>query len=214
MSGGTHDVSRGIATGKGGEQARAERDAMLDVCARCHTRKMASRSLADADDVEVQSKEILGEAMGIVTRLGQEGLLLPGPGERPEHPLFGHDVVVGPHMVYENISRPEATVFRMMMFYYMSAFKGAFHQNPDYAHWFGNAPLKLGLSDVQSDAAVLRKIDTIERRLEGMEGRADGAPPEGLRGQLQELKDRFLRGDISPDEYERLKAEALDRGGL
>jgi hypothetical protein len=216
MDEGTHNVSRGIATGKPPEKALTERDIMVDICSRCHTPALSKRSLEDADRIHSQSLAILGEAQAIVTELYTEGLLEPSHGERPAHPLLGNEFVIGPHMLYEDISRAEATFFRMMMFYYMSSFKGAFHQSPDYSHWYGNAPLKLALSELKSEAALLRKTDSVSRRL-------DNIPPstpkeEGSRGELKrrlrELKDRYLKGEITGEEYVSMKRAILEEWGL
>jgi hypothetical protein len=220
MPGGTHNVSRGIATGKPAPTRDAERDFMVDICARCHTPAFSRRSLEDADRIEGQSRALLAEAQAIVSALNEEGLLEPRPGKRPPHPLRGHDFVIGPHMLYEDISRAEAIFFRMMMFHYMSAFKGAFHQSPDYSHWFGNAPLKLALSELRSEAALLRKTDRLKRRLDNAlmsppqqtgEGAGHG---ETLKSRLRELRERMLRGDITKEEYSERKKRLLDDAGL
>jgi hypothetical protein len=220
MPGGTHNVSRGIATGKPAPVRDAERDFMVDICARCHTPAFSRRSLEDADRIEGQSRALLAEAQAIVSALNEEGLLEPRPGKRPPHPLQGHGFVIGPHMLYEDISRAEAIFFRMMMFHYMSAFKGAFHQSPDYSHWFGNAPLKLALSELRSEAALLRKTDRLKRRLDNAlmsppqqtgEGAGHG---ETLKSRLRELRERMLRGDITKEEYSERKKRLLDDAGL
>jgi len=220
MDGGTHDVSRAIATGRPSHLMEKERSAMLDICARCHTRKMAARSLKDADSIEEQSRALVDEAREIVEALALEGLLVPDPSEREAHPLFGQNLVVGPHMLYENLSSIEVKYFRMKMFHYMSAFKGAFHQNPDYSHWFGNAPLKLELSEIKSEAAALRQISNLQGRVDNMGragfGNTSGASTEAerLKEDMRVLRDRFLRNDITEKEYRLQKKRLLDSMGL
>jgi hypothetical protein len=212
MEDGTHNVSKGIATGQPPDSATEERAFMLEICSRCHTPSLSRRALEDADQILLQSGAILAEAQKIVKELYSEGLLEPSHGERPLHPLFGREFVIGPHMLYENLSRAEAIFFRMMMFNYMSSFKGAFHQSPDYSHWFGNAPLKLALSELKSEAALLRKTNSIQKRL-------DNLPPpsssEGeLKSKLRELKDSYLKGEIAEEEYDSRKRAFLDEWGL
>jgi hypothetical protein len=220
MDGGTHNVSRGIATGRPENVRVQEREFMVSVCSRCHTRALAKRNLDDADKIEGQSRAVLGEAKEIIQELHTEGLVEPSPSERPEHPLFGHELIIGPHMLYENLSSVETLFFRMMMFYYMSSYKGVFHQNPDYAHWFGNAPLKLALSELKSEAAVLRKIDVIRKRLDNLSANAgtDMNEEEEERGELirrlRELKDLRLRGKMSEEEYIKKKNKILDEWDL
>ena len=79
-----------------------------------------------------------------------------------------------------------------------------------------NAPLKLALSELKSEAALLRKTDSVFRRLENL-------PPstpkeEGSRGELKrrlrELKDRYLKGEITNKEYGSMKRAILEEWGL
>jgi len=217
---GTHNVSRGIALGRPAYQKDTERAAMVDICARCHTRKMAERSLADADAIEEQSRVFVDEARQIVEDLWREGLLEPSPSEREPHPLFGQSLVVGPHMLYEGLSSIEAKYFRIKMFHYMSAFKGAFHQNPDYSHWFGNAPLKLALSEIKSDAEALRKLSALQGRIDNISraGFGNYGGEEGtvdkLKGDLRQLRERLLNKEITEKEYRSEKKRLLDSMGL
>jgi hypothetical protein len=215
MDDGTHNVSRGIAMGQNQDEFQKEREFMLSICSRCHTPALSKRALADADEIQRQSLAILGEAQGIVEELYKDGLLEPSHGERPSHPLFGDALVIGPHMTYEDISRAEAIFFRMMLFHYMSAFKGAFHQSPDWSHWFGNAPLKLALSELKSEAAHLRKTEMLLKRIENLpRGEADSGPAGELKEKLRELKDSHIKGEITQQEYDSKKRALLEEWGL
>jgi hypothetical protein len=224
MPGGTHDVSVGISMGLGGqpypEARRArERERMLDVCAGCHTRRFSAGALGDADAIQKEAKKLVDEGAALVTELDRLGLLEPAPATRPPHPLSGARLELGPQMLYEGLSRPEATFFRMKKFYYVTAYKGVFHQNPDYAHWYGNASLKLSLSELRSDAAQLRRLKLLEERLA-----APGAPPrsaeagaaqdDALRRELRALRERRLRGELDEAALEREQKAALERAGL
>lgn len=220
---GTHNVSKGIAHGlpEGAEELKkAQRDTMLGICAKCHTRALAERNLSDADKIEQQSRALVQEAQEIIEALNSEGLLEPAPAQRPRHPLFGTGFVIGPHMLYENLSAVESEFFRMKQFHYMSAFKGAYHQNPDYTHWFGNAPLKLSLSEIKGRAALLRKTEKLKKRLDNLGGMLRDAAPgkttEGgnIKNELRRLRERNLSGEISEEQYRKLKKEALERSGL
>ena len=218
MDKGTHNVSKGIATGiqEAGNMRRQERDFMLNICARCHTSSLAKGSLDDADNIEKQSSALVNEAKGVIEGLQKENLLMPDPSERPPHPLFGHKFVIGPHMLYENLSRVESLFFKMKQFYYMIAFKSVFHQNPDYAHWYGNAPLKLTLSEIKSEAALLRQMDIIKKRLDNLGAASAFEKDETgeLKRKLSELNEKRLRGEISEKEYMELKNKLLNEKGL
>ncbi|MBL8933768.1 MAG: hypothetical protein JNM69_04395 [Archangium sp.] len=39
----------------------------------------------------------------------------------------------------------------------MKAWQGAYHFNPDYAHWYGWAELNMDLTDIASEAGQLRR---------------------------------------------------------
>ncbi|MBF0328226.1 MAG: hypothetical protein HQL10_03650 [Nitrospirae bacterium] len=219
MSKGLHNVSKGIATGipdSAAETRKKERIFMIEICASCHTQGLSTRSLSDADNIEAQSRALVEEAKTVVEGLYTDGLLMPMPDERPLHPLFGAALITGPHMIYENLSTVESLYFKMKQFYYMNAFKGAFHQNPDYTHWYGNAPLKLTLSEIKSEAMLLRKTNLIEKRLENLISQPDNVNDEVavLKKNLRELKDKRLNGKITEKEYIEIKNRLLKSSGL
>jgi hydroxylamine dehydrogenase len=211
MPGGSHNVSRGIGAG-----LRDEREFMLAICSRCHTKSFSQRSLADADGIRNQSNALVKEAEGIVAALGQDGLLVPSPLERPGHPLLGKTLVTGPQMLYENLSFVEALFFKMKTFYAPTAYKGAYHQNPDYAHWYGNAPLKLALSEIKSTADLLRSVDLLQKRLDNAQGTSEEGSVEfkAIQEKLRSLNDQRLRQEITEQEYLKRKKKILDEHGL
>jgi len=219
MRGGSHNVSRGIASGlpeAGDSIKKREREEMISICSACHTSNLARRNLEDADAIERQSGALVEEAKGIVEGLQKDGLLFPAPGKRPLHPLFGEKFVIGPHMLYENLSGVESLFFRMKQFYAPISFKGVFHQNPDFAHWYGNAPLKLTLSEIKSEAELLRQVANTKKRLDNI----SSAPPnddghgDKTKKALRELKEKRLSGEISEQEYEKEKNRVMEERGL
>jgi hypothetical protein len=221
MPQGTHNVSRGITMGLAGqaypeEKRTSERKNMLDICTRCHTPGFSKRSLDDGDTVQRESQAMLDEAAAIIRTLNDEGLLLPGPEDRPAHPLTGNKLDLGPQMLYEDISGIEAEFFRMKKFHAVTAYKGVFHQNADYAHWYGNAPLKLSLATIKSQAAQLRKLSRLEQRIDllATSGAVSTEQAGSLKNELRTLRDTYLKGDITDETYETRKKELLDSAGL
>lgn len=226
MPGGDHNVSTGITMGLAGQEypvdvREAERAKMLAHCTRCHTESFALQNLDDADAVQRQAKAIVDEARSIIKELEKDGLLAPSPASRPPHPLSGNKLDIGPQMLYENLSGVEVAFFRMKKFYYVMAYKGVFHQNPDYAHWYGNAPLKLALSEIKSGAALLRELKNLKERVDILSASGEtavrgGQPSEtgGLKRNLARLRELYLRGDLSEAEYTKRKNDLLDRHGL
>lgn len=219
MQAGSHNVSRGISSGipkEAGGRKNEEREFMLSICSQCHTRDSSARNLADADRVEEQSALMVEEAKLIIAGLEKDGLLSPSPMERPAHPLFGKTFVIGPHMLYEDLSSVESRFFKMKSFYAPTAYKGAFHQNPDYAHWYGNAPLKLTLSEIKSEAAFLRKVDALGQRLDNLGPKATEATGEfgDIIRKLRALNEQRLKAEITEQEYQKRKNNILDEKGL
>lgn len=219
MHRGSHNVSRGISPAGTPDAARnsGERTFMVSICSECHTPGLAVRSLNDADSIREQSGKIVAEAQAIVEQLQREGLLSPSPGARPPHPLAGNTFVIGPHMLYEDLSSAESAFFKLKQFYALIAFKGAYHQNPDYAHWYGNAPLKLALSEIKSDASLLRQVQALKKRIDLLASRpvaTTGGEIGDLKQKLRSLEEKRLTGEIAAQEHERLKKRLLDEKGL
>ena len=222
MVDGTHDVSRGITMGLAGqayppEVRQVERDHMLGVCAQCHARSFAARNLTDGDTIQKESKALLDEARAIVEALEREGLLQPKPTERPPHPLSGATLELGPHMLYEDLSRAEAIYFRMKKYHYVVSYKGVFHQNADYAHWLGNAPLKLGLSELRSEAELLRTVARLRQRVDLLSrdvGDASSPATSEVRRDLIRLREQLLEGRMTPEAFDAKRRKMLDGHGL
>lgn len=203
MRGGSHDVSRGITVTSGGTPleesvAKRERDFMLGICIECHGSNFARISLESADSVLRQSLEIVREAEEIVWELHDRKLLDPMPEQRPPHPLGGHRLVTDSQLLYEDTSHIERLLFKMKKYDYAKTIKGAFHQNPAYTHWYGNAELKMGLVDIRSEAARLKKLAAT--------GTRNPSPEE----ELSVLKGKMERGRISREEYDRRRRDILE----
>jgi len=226
MPEGTHNVSEGITMGLAGQAypqdvREKERDKMLEVCSKCHSKTFAAQNLSDGDAIQQQSMALVKEADKIIRELDQEGLLLPSPSDRPAHPLSGHKLEIGPQMLYEDLSRVEALFFRMKKFFYVITYKGVFHQNPDYAHWYGNAPLKLALSEIRSEAALLKELKLLRDRINNLANMdltgandATGSETDLLTLDLRKLKEQFLKGELSKDEYESRREALFKKYGL
>jgi len=213
MQAGSHNVSRGVSSGSQDK----EREFMLAICSQCHTRNFSVRDLADADAIRTQSDALVQEAQRIIEGLDKDGLLAPSPANRPTHPLFGKTLVLGPQMLYEDLSSVEALFFNMKKFYAPTAYKGVYHQNPDYTHWYGNAPLKLTLSEIKSQAILLRKLDALEKRINnlGLKPAGEGSKEiEDLKVKLRDLKEQRLKEEITEQEYQKRKNNLLDEKGL
>jgi len=203
---GGHDVSVGITVSPAGKPHpdSGQREAMLEVCVRCHARDFAARELERGDGIRQQAQALVDEARQIIEDLDDRGLLQPGPGARPPHPLRGQTLVLDGQMLYEDISHIERLFFKMQKYDFAKTWKGAYHQSPDYTHWYGNAELKMDLADIRSEAERLRSREA--PRHEGAELAPAGDPTR----ELERLKRRFERGGMPEAEYRGEKKRLLD----
>jgi hypothetical protein len=206
---GTHDVSGGLTMTPGGElypqeELAERRSAMIAVCTPCHGERFARRDLERGDAVRSQSKALVKEAEEILWDLADRGLLDPMPRDRPAHPLRGNALVTDSQMLYEDTSRIERLFFKMKKYDLAKTVKGAYHQNPAYTHWYGNAELKMDLIDIRAEASRLRERGKATPSTPGL------SPAQEVERQLEILKKKFDRGAIGAREYEAEKNRLLD----
>jgi hydroxylamine dehydrogenase len=152
------------------EEFIRERNKMVEVCKNCHSERFARHKLASSDAVKIASDAIAGEAIKVVRDLYKDGLLNPMPKDRPENPMGpgnqfpGEPLWLTGHQLYEQTSAIEAKLFRMYKFDLIHAWKGAYHFAPDWTHWYGNAPLKLSLSEILGEVNLLRRLNELEKK--------------------------------------------------
>lgn len=212
MPSGSHDVTRGITTTQAGtavapEAATKQRSAMLKVCTRCHAEGFSRRELERDDAIRDQSLALVKEAEEIIRDLYRRGLLDPMPAERPDHPLSGKQLVLDSQMLYEDTSHIERLFFKMKKYDLAKTFKGAYHQNPAYTHWYGNAELKMDLVDIKAEAARLKE----RKNPPAGKGQAARSVSEDVEEKLRLLKRELEDGVLTPEEYSRRKALELER---
>lgn len=210
MPKGTHNVSMGITMSSGGvpyppQKAEPARKEMLKICSQCHAPEFGRKELARGDAVREQSLAILKEAEKIIWDLSDRSLLDPMPEQRPEHPLSGRKLVTDAQMLYEDTSHIERIFFKMKKYDYARTIKGAYHQNPAYTHWYGNAELKMDLVDIKAEASRLRKLGAM-----GPEAKKPADPAMMADRELRVLNNRVKRGEITEEEYAREKAKLLE----
>ncbi len=208
MPKGSHNVSVGITMSSGGDpypadKRKTRRDEMLQICAKCHAPEFARKELARGDAVRDQSHALVKEAELIIGDLADRGQLDPMPDRRPPHPLRGNQLVLDNQLLYEDTSHIERLLFKMKKYDYARTIKGAYHQNPSYTHWYGNAELKMDLVDIRTEASRLRDRQSLTA------GKGSSVPAETTEEKLRVLKKKADRGAISPAEYEREKGVLL-----
>ncbi|PLX95364.1 MAG: hypothetical protein C0621_03810 [Desulfuromonas sp.] len=207
MPQGSHNVSKGLTSPPSMipypvEKRTQAREEMLVLCAECHAKEFARRELAQGDGIRDQSLELIHEAKEIIIDLKDRGLIDPAPEERPPHPLAGNQLVLDGQMLYEDYSHIERLFFKMKKYDLAKTVKGAYHQNPAYTHWIGNAELKMDLVDIKSEAQRLQKTQVLPV--------AAPDPTANLERELQTIKNRFDRGALSREEYDRQRNALLE----
>lgn len=212
MPEGSHDVSFGITMTPGmqwlDDELRATRRAeMLGVCQDCHGRGFAERELAAGDAVRDQSVALVDEAAEIIRQVADRDELVPTLSERPPHPLLPGHLVLDGQMLYEDVSHIERLFFKMKKFDLAKTVKGAYHQNPAYTHWYGNAELKMTLVDIRAEAARLAGEGAVAQAAPDRESGSLAA----IEKELQTLKNRFRRGALSESDYAARRAELLEQ---
>lgn len=210
MTGGSHNVSAGITMSSGSspyppEKSGPERAAMLKVCSQCHAAGVVLREFARDDAILRQSLAIVKEAEKIIWDLYDQQLLDPMPDQRPPHPLSGYTLVTDNQLLYEDTSHIERLLFKMKKYDLARTVKGAYHQNPAYTHWYGNAELKLDLVDIKAEASRL-----MGRTAKAAVRQGEESPALQQEQQLRILKKKLERGAIPLDEYEREKKRVMD----
>lgn len=209
MPRGTHDVSGGITMSSGGipyaaDKAKPNREFMVKICGQCHAPGFAVRELSRGDAIQQQSLAIVKEAEKIILDLADRNLLDPMPENRPPHPLSGNQLILDSQLLYEDTSHIERLLFKMKKYDYARTIKGAYHQNPAYTHWYGNAELKMDLIDIKAEASRLKKSGA-----RSPESRT-AADQNGAEEELKTLQKKRARGAISEVEYQREKKRVME----
>ena len=95
-------------------------------------------------------------------RLYKDGLLDPMPENRMPNPVTGKNLTLTGQQTYSNTSGIEAEFFETYKYALIHSWKGAYHMNPDYTHWYGWAQLNLDLEKIKSENSSLRRIAALE----------------------------------------------------
>ncbi len=158
-----HDVSTNITLGTVAQGARlpgvalpvpmrtitndeftAKRAKMSAICGQCHAASFVKKNLEGADQIKTDVDTLLWDPVMRIRGLWYDGLLDPMPVNRAPNPLFGLNLVLGGQQLYGGTSAIEQLFFYTYKYDHVNTFKGAYHINPDYSHWFGWARRQRG----------------------------------------------------------------------
>jgi hydroxylamine dehydrogenase len=124
-----------------------DRNEMIQICSKCHSRSYAVANLKAGDEVIREVDKIFADSIRTVKALYDDGIL-----QKPEGWKYTPDLL----QFYEAKSAAEQELYLIFLEYRQRAFQGAFHNNPDYMHWYGWAKVKEAAARIKEDAARLR----------------------------------------------------------
>jgi len=125
-----------------------ERNKLIAACTRCHSSNFAKAQMAKGDDMIRQADRMMAKAIRVVAALYNDGVLAKPEGYAYPYPdlLTFHDAP----------TEIEQRLFEMHLKHRMRAFQGAFHNNPDYALWYGWSELVRDVTAIETMAEELR----------------------------------------------------------
>jgi hydroxylamine dehydrogenase len=130
------------------ESWQAQRDKMVQTCNQCHSRNFAKAELEKGDEMIRQADRLMAEAIEVVAGLYKDGVL-----PKPASYAYAYPDLLTFHDAPTPI---EQRLFVMHLEHRMRAFQGSFHNNPDYALWYGWSEMKRDLTEIKSMAEELR----------------------------------------------------------
>jgi len=148
------------------EDWSAERDKMIKTCNDCHSINFVRAELEKSDHMIREADGVLAEAIQIVARLYQDGII-----KKPENYSYAFPDLLTMHNAPTVI---EQKLFTMFHEYRMRTFQGAFHSNPDYTFWYGWSAMQTGLTEIRERAADMR--EAAARRGQETPAKAQEAP--------------------------------------
>jgi len=126
-----------------------KRNQMLGVCQKCHTAKFARGELAKGDDLIRAADRLMAQAIELVAGLYRDGFL-----KKPKDYAHPYPDLLAFHDAATLI---EQKLFVMFLKHRMRTFQGGFHQNPDYALWYGWSEMVRDLTEMRHLASDLRR---------------------------------------------------------
>lgn len=143
------------------------RGKMLGICDDCHAPSWAAHNLEQADQIKQDVDDLLWDPVMRIRGLWYDGLLDPMPENRAPNPVYatpgpnlvndGFVLVLGGQQLYAGTSAIEQWFFYTYKYDHVNTFKGAYHINPDYSHWFGWSEVNQDIDMIRGEEATLRR---------------------------------------------------------
>ncbi len=139
------------------EAWQTERDKMIEICGKCHSKRYARKQMKMGDSMIKKADRLMAEAIEIVAALYKDGLI-----KKPEKYTFAY-----PDFLYfmrtgggklDQASYIEQVLFQMYIKHRMRTFQACFHVNPDYAYWYGWAMMTKDLGQIKKLDKTMRAV--------------------------------------------------------
>jgi len=130
------------------EDWQKERDKTVKTCNHCHSVNFAKGELAKGDQMIKEADHLMAEAIRIVADLYKDNIL-----PKPKNYAYAFPDLLTFHDAPTVI---EQKLFLMFLEHRMRTFQGAFHNNPDYAFWYGWSEMQRDLTEIKQMAQELR----------------------------------------------------------
>lgn len=131
------------------EEFDTQRNKMLKACNECHSSNFAKKELEKGDELLRNVDHLMAEGIREVAALYKDGVL-----EKPEGYAYAFPDLLTFHDAPTVV---EQRLFKMFLKHRMRAFQGAFHNNPDYALWYGWSEMQQDLTEIRHLAADMRE---------------------------------------------------------
>jgi hypothetical protein len=109
---------------------------------------------------------VVHESEDIIRALNFDGLIEPAVGARPANPDAVGAIILAGAQLYRNLSAIERLFFKAYKYDQVKTWHGAYHMNPDYAHWYGWAELNMTLADIADEATDRRRDFALQYAIE------------------------------------------------
>jgi cytochrome c553 len=138
------------------EDWQKERDKMVKTCNQCHSVSFAKAELGKGDMMIREADRLMAEAIRVVADLYKEGILT-----KPKNYAYAFPDL----LTFTDAPTPiELELFKMFLEHRMRTFQGAFHNNPDYAFWYGWSEMQRDLTSIKEMAKELRKSHEVKEK--------------------------------------------------
>jgi hydroxylamine dehydrogenase len=129
-----------------------QRDKMIRTCSQCHSGNFAKTHLENTDQLLKEADGMVSQAIETVADLYRRGIIRPGKGQ-PNFPNLG--------VLYEARTPIEQDLYRMIIDQRGVLVHGAFHMDPCFVTWEGQAALKQSLLSIRHQAGeMIRQADS------------------------------------------------------